>query len=289
MRSNKQSARSLIAFLVTWAFIVLTVSGIVLYIVPQGRIAYWTHWSLFGLEKDQWGWLHMMFGGLFIVTGILHLYFNWKPFKTYLAERVSGHLEMKREVLIASLLTLALAVTSVLNLPPASWVIALNNDIKRAWIDSPDVEPPFGHAEELSLAGLARRQGMDADAALTALREAGLQVPDARASLEHIARSNGVTPMAVFARLPKGERRSPGRQQSWTDQSVEERFSGSGIGRKTLAEVCETLAIELPQCLAKLQAAGVDADADETARQVANRHSLNPIDLVKRLLVAPAG
>ena len=53
MIKNKQSLRSLIAFLVTWAFAVLTVTGIVLYIVPQGRIAYWTHWSLAGLDKEQ--------------------------------------------------------------------------------------------------------------------------------------------------------------------------------------------------------------------------------------------
>ena len=40
MIKNKQSLRSPIAFSVTWAFVVLTVTGIVLYIVPQGRIAY---------------------------------------------------------------------------------------------------------------------------------------------------------------------------------------------------------------------------------------------------------
>ena len=37
MRKNKQSARSLTAFLVTWAFVVLTVTGIVLYVVPQAE------------------------------------------------------------------------------------------------------------------------------------------------------------------------------------------------------------------------------------------------------------
>ena len=87
MLKNKQSTRSLTAFLVTWAFLILTVSGIVLYIVPQGRIAYWVHWSLLGLGKSDWANLHMVFGCLFIATGILHLYFNWKPFKKYLADR----------------------------------------------------------------------------------------------------------------------------------------------------------------------------------------------------------
>ena len=60
MIKNKQSTRSLIAFLVTWAFLVLMVSGIVLYLVPQGRVAYWVHWSLAGLDKEQWAAVHMM-------------------------------------------------------------------------------------------------------------------------------------------------------------------------------------------------------------------------------------
>lgn len=52
----------------------------------------------------------MMFGGMFIVTGVLHLYFNWKPFKKYLAARVQGHLALKREALIATAITIALFV-----------------------------------------------------------------------------------------------------------------------------------------------------------------------------------
>ncbi|WP_029131881.1 DUF4405 domain-containing protein [Sedimenticola selenatireducens] len=105
MIKNKQSLRSLIAFLVTWAFVVLTVTGIILYIIPHGRIAYWTHWSLAGLGKEQWGWVHMMFGGIFIVTGALHLYYNWKPFKKYLAERVRGKLNLSHELVASLLLT----------------------------------------------------------------------------------------------------------------------------------------------------------------------------------------
>ena len=80
MVSNKQSLRAFVAFLVTWSFAVLGVTGLVLYVVPQGRVAFWTHWSLLGLGKTDWGNVHMLFGGVFIVTGILHLYFNWKPF-----------------------------------------------------------------------------------------------------------------------------------------------------------------------------------------------------------------
>ena len=79
MRKNKQQLRSLTAFIVTWAFIVLTVTGIILYIVPQGRVAYWVHWSLAGMEKEQWGWVHMMFGGVFIITGSLLVKIKFDP------------------------------------------------------------------------------------------------------------------------------------------------------------------------------------------------------------------
>ena len=117
MVSNKQSRRAFIAFLVTWSFAVLSVTGLVLYIVPQGRVAFWTHWSLLGLGKTDWGNVHMLFGGVFIVTGILHLYFNWKPFKKYLAERVKGHLELKRELVTSLGATLLLVAAALANLP----------------------------------------------------------------------------------------------------------------------------------------------------------------------------
>ncbi len=63
MVSNKQSMRSFIACLVTWSFAILTVTELVLYIVPQGRVAFWTHWSLLGLGKARWTDVHMLFGG----------------------------------------------------------------------------------------------------------------------------------------------------------------------------------------------------------------------------------
>ncbi|OAD20684.1 conserved hypothetical protein, membrane, partial [Candidatus Thiomargarita nelsonii] len=187
-----------VAFLVTWSFIVLTVTGIVLYIVPHGRVAYWVHWSLAGMEKEQWGWVHMMFGGVFIITGILHLYYNWKPFKKYFAVRIKGHLEFKQEIVVATALTLLIFVLSVLNIPPASWVIDLNSWIKGTWVTSPDLEPPFGHAEEVSLAGISRRMNIDLKKAMNELENNGIHIESQRDSLEKIARSNQTTPMAVY-------------------------------------------------------------------------------------------
>ena len=285
MRKNKQSARSLTAFLVTWAFVVLTVTGLVLYVVPQGRVAYWTHWSLAGMEKEQWGWVHMMFGGVFIVTGVLHLYFNWKPFKGYFAERIKGHFALKREIVVATVLTVVIFVLSAFDLPPASWVIDLNTRIKDSWITSPELEPPFGHAEEASLAGLARRTDIDLAAGLEELRRNGVVFEDERDTLEKIARRNDTTPMAVYALLRRHERPAQPLPEVLTAEDIEARFSGTGLGRKTLKELAATAGFDLQLGLQRLARAGIEASADDNARELADRSDRTPIELLTLMML----
>jgi hypothetical protein len=288
MLSNKQSMRSLVSFLVAWAFVVLTVTGIVLYVVPQGRIAYWVHWSLLGLEKTQWGWVHMMFGGVFIVSGLLHLYFNWNTFRTFIAGRVRGHLRPKREVLVATLLTVVIFIVSAADLPPASWVIDLNDRVKASWVTSPDLEPPFGHAEEISLAGLAARQRLDLAAVLRSLEQAGMGVEGPDESLESIARRNGITPMAVYAVVRDSGSAEPPSGALASRAELEARFAGTGLGRKTITELAAALEVEPERALQRLARAGVEAGAGDTARNVADAQGVSPIDIAALMIGLPS-
>ncbi len=291
MFANKHPARSLTAFLVTWSFLILTISGVVLYIVPQGRIAYWVHWGLWGLEKEDWGHVHMMFGGLFIVTGILHLYFNWKPFKKYLAERISGQYRVSRELAISLLLSILILAGSIWEVPPVSWVFDLNKTVKDAWVTGPDLEPPFGHAEEISLAGIARRMNLDLPKAEQALLDAGFKVADRGDSLDRIARDNDTTPMAIYGVI----RRFPLKQeataalQPLTAEELEAKFAGTGLGRKGVNEVAAAAGIAPAQARARLLQAGVQYGADETLRDIAERQGVSPIDLLKIMATESAG
>ena len=61
------------------SFIVMLLTSIILYIVPQGRIAYWADWRLWGLTKEQWGNIHINTGILFLTALGFHIYYNWKP------------------------------------------------------------------------------------------------------------------------------------------------------------------------------------------------------------------
>ncbi|MCP4075332.1 MAG: DUF4405 domain-containing protein [Gammaproteobacteria bacterium] len=286
MKKNKQSSRSLTAFLVTWAFIVLTVTGIILYIVPQGRIAHWVHWSLLGMSKDQWSWVHMMFGGVFIFTGFLHLYFNWKPFKKYFADKVKGHFKPKQEIFIATAITVFIFVVSALNIPPASWVIDLNGWLKGAWVTSPELEPPYGHAEESSLAGISRKIRLDINKITAHLDESGIQFSGKKDTLDNIARNNGTTPMAIYEmikifKLP--EKKTGSKKLS--AEEIEDKYSGTGLGRKTITEICAEIGIPLEVGLKKLMDNGVEATGKDKARPISEKYDKTPIDLMKILLL----
>ena len=286
MLKNKQSTRSLIAFIVTWAFGILTVTGLVLYIVPQGRVAFWTHWSLLGLSKEQWGDVHMMFGGLFIVAGIIHLYFNWKPFKKFLAERVKGRMQVKQEFVIAMVFSVVIVVMSVFHIPPVSWVFDLNETLKDSWVTSPELEPPFGHAEEVSLAGISRRMGLDLEQSVVALKRKGYRFSGPQDSLDKIANDNATTPMAVYEVIRQYEMQpEPVPLTGMTLEEVEDRFAGTGLGRKTLVEVCDKVDLAVTSCMERLVTKGYQVGAQDKLKEVAERYEINPIDILKMLLV----
>lgn len=281
MRKNKQSTRSLIAFIVTWAFVVLTVTGIVLYIVPQGRVAYWVHWSLAGMEKEQWGWIHMMFGGVFIISGFLHLFYNWQPFKKYVADRVKGHIKPKQEIFIATAITIAIIAVSALNIPPASWIIDLNSWIKGTWVTSPELEPPFGHAEESSLAGIAKKMNIDVEKAMQELESNGIEFTGKKDTLENISRLNNTTPMYIYGLILRHKMSSSIEDiKLITAEDIEAKYSGTGLGRKSLAEICLEIEIDLGTGLDKLSNAGISASGDDVARDIAEKYSRSPIDLL---------
>jgi uncharacterized membrane protein len=285
-RDKAVNVRALTAFIVTWAFAVAIVTGIILYVVPQGRVAYWTDWHLIGLPKDGWSNIHIVFGAIFIVSGILHLYFNWKPFKKYLSERSAGHLHVKREVVIASAGTVLVVFAAIAVVPPVSWLFELNHSVKQSWVTSPDLEPPYGHAEESSLRALTRRTGIDLEPALAKLSVDGFAVTGPTDSLKNIALRNGTTPMAVFARIKefrKAPETVPGA--AYTAEAVEEQFEGTGVGRKTLAEIIEITGVDQETAAHRLAGTDIEADADETLRRIADRHDLAPIQVLQTILV----
>ena len=54
MEKKQFNVRGFISLLTACSFILMSVTGIVLYFTPQGRIAFWTNWKFIGLTKTVW-------------------------------------------------------------------------------------------------------------------------------------------------------------------------------------------------------------------------------------------
>lgn len=289
MERKPFNMRAMTAFMVTAAFVFCVVTGVVLFAVPQGRIANWVDWRLLGLLKEEWAQVHLVFGLLFVVFGIIHLFpYNWPTFKAYLAARRQGRLDFRRprrELVAGVAVALLLAAGSVAAVPPFSQFFAFNAWVKESWVAGPDYEPPFGHAEELSLASFAKRMNMDLAAATAALSAQGVAFGGPQDSLGGIAKANGMSAMDLYMLIKPFERQTAAAPTHYSPEMIEEQFQGKGVGRKTVAEMAAQAGVDAAAVVDRLEKAGIAAQAGRTLKELAEAHGMTPVDVLKIMLV----
>ena len=269
------------------SFILLLLTAIILYIEPHGRVAYWIKWNFLGLEKDQWGNIHIFSGLLFLVAGGFHLFYNWKPLIRYLSGKIETGLRYKRELMISSLIFLWIIASGIWSLPPLVYVADLGEAIKSSWVTSAELEPPFGHAERVSLKTFCKKQGISLDRAMAELREAGFKVNRPDKTLGNIADSKGTSGMGVYAVIkklePKPEMMKPG--SVWTPEMVEESFAGTGVGRKSIGQIIKDHGLDQKTVYRSLKRSGIEAMEDDKIKELADKHDSTPIKILTIMLV----
>ncbi|AZR72822.1 hypothetical protein BBF96_05090 [Anoxybacter fermentans] len=78
MKVNLIKVRGIISLLLLILFIVISVTGIGLWLAPSGRIARQIEWSFLGLNKELLEDLHTYTGFIMIFLTIVHLLLNYK-------------------------------------------------------------------------------------------------------------------------------------------------------------------------------------------------------------------
>lgn len=314
--------RILISLVTAFSFVAMSLSGIAAFIVPQGKVAFWTNWTFLGLSKTQWGNIHITTSVLFLIAGIWHTWYNWTPLMQYL-RGVPGRMAASwRDLAVATLITVFFAVGAVTRTPPLNYILNFNDWIKESWVRTPADDPPFGHAEMLSLKGFCKKMYIDTGEALLELRHAGLAVPDENSTVEQIARMNKMTPASLYQIIKKLERPespipsaltipAPAVRQDvpvdksvvknrtatphvinttsepprYTGDLVVERFEGKGIGKKSLSDICQELNLDSTKVKQKLATKHLSIKDDETLKDAATRMGIVPIELLKTILI----
>ncbi|MEA2030454.1 MAG: DUF4405 domain-containing protein [candidate division Zixibacteria bacterium] len=284
--SKKIHKRGLTSFFTLFGFLIMSVTGLILYVVPAGRIAYWTNWELIGLTKTEWDNIHILSSILFIVAGSFHIYFNWKPLMNYFKSKARKGVKLRRELSISLILSVWVIVSSIWLLPPLSYLLDFNEWIKTTWIVQDEYEPPFGHAELLSLKIFSRKMDIDLNKATLELRANGIVFESVDETLEIIAENNETSPMDLYFLIKKFEPApKPEKLQTYTPESIEVKFSGAGIGNKSISAMCKKLGINDEEAISRLASVEVTATVDQTLKAVAKQVETEPIELMKVILI----
>lgn len=285
------SWRALTSMLTTGGFLVMAITGLMLFITPEGRLAYWVDWSVLGLSKSQWGDIHVTSSLIFILFGFIHLWYNWRQFVSYLRRRLEAGVRVRSEGPIALALMAVLVVGTLYSVPPFTYVLDLSATIKDSWKTDPSMEPPFGHAEEVSLKTLALRTASNTADIVAAIRAGGYKVDSADQTVKDVATLNHVSPSDLWTEVVK---RVPtaapepidAKTKVWTAEEVETAFEGRGFGNKTVEQTAAEVGLATDEVLARLKAGGVEATAGDRLRPLADAIGSTPTELLKVVLVS---
>jgi hypothetical protein len=118
------------------------------------------------------------------------------------------------------------------------------------------------------------------------VRAKGVIVEKGEDSLEKIAKANKITPMELYAIIKKFDQQPPVViMESYTPEMVDEKFSGTGIGKKTLAEICKETGFDIGHARDNLLKNNIEMKDDETLKTAVEKRKVNPIEVLKVILV----
>ncbi len=268
--------RKIVSLTSLLAFVCTALSSVVLFIAPQGRVAYWSDWRLWGLGREQWSDLHITLGTLFLAALILHAYYNWGPILSYLRDRARRVTGLTPAFAVALGLCLVTVLGTLGGVPPFSSLLSLADHFKDRAARTYG-EPPYGHAELSSLKTFASRVDLDLDEVLARLRAAGLRLDGPQDTLLRIADANGLAPQDVYrAMLP--EQGAAGAKPAGLPADPP-----PGTGARTLADLCAAYGLNLPQTLRGLADQGIRAEAGRTVKEIASDNGVGPLDVYEAL------
>ncbi len=267
---NMRKITSLTALI---SFVLLMVTSIVLYIVPEGRVAYWADWRLWALSKGDWAGVHTNLGFLFLISVLLHIYYNWKPMISYMKNRARQVRIFTPDFNLSLVITLVVFFFTLWGVPPFSSILHLSESIK----ESASVkygEPPYSHAELSPLAAFVAHSNvnLDLDESLKLLETAGIRIEKIDQPMIEIAEANGISPNQIYLAIQK-------KEQPLSDVMPEEPIGGTG--KKTLESICSAYQLDIDRVIQGLAAKGIKVDANQTLQEAAAANRMGPDGVYK--------
>ena len=271
--------RKITSLTASLAFILMVLTSIVLYIVPQGRVAYWADWRLWGLTKTDWGNIHINLGLLFLIALFLHVYYNWAPLISYLKDKAKRIKVLTPEFNVALVITGVFIVGTAFLWPPFIWVMDLNNHFKDNGAEKYG-DPPYGHAELSSLKTFTKKMNLDLEKSMGLLKQAGYPVESGEMTLETIGRKYDIPPQKIYQTIKPAEIALV--QVDATTINLPD-SPPPGTGNLSLADFCARYNLNRKLVVPGLKTLGITATAEATLKDIATRNDTSPIDIYEKI------
>jgi hypothetical protein len=270
---KKFSFRAFVSLYIVISFLIMTLSGIVLFLSPPGRIANWTNWKYFGLLKSEWQAVHTIFTFIFVIAILFHIFFNWRSILAYLKTKIDSKLKPRKEILLAITVSVLIFILTLNRVVPFSSVMAFGESLKDSW-STQSSEPPIPHAEEQSLSKFAQTINLPKETLVSNLESKGIKIKNDSITIGELSKNNNLTPNELYKIVSETTGKSINSQQQG---------QGKGYGRKTISQICSEADLTVEEGINRLKLAGYIAEKNEKLKDVAARYNLAPSDIANTI------
>lgn len=264
------SLKKITSLTMMFVMIIMTYTGVILFITPPGRIANWANWELLGLSKEQYAQLHSTFMVLFIIMTLIHIFYNWKPLTSYMKNKAKELIVFTKDMIVSILLTLLVLVGTIYEYSPFTNFLDFGESIKNSW-EKEYGTAPYSHAELSSLKSFTKKLGYDLEKVKELLLLNNIKYEETQ-SLSQIAKANGISPQYIYNLFRKN-----------FEKKGEEKIQLTGLGKKNISEVAITLKLSQEELISKLKEIGIKAKESDKFKEISENYDMSPMDVIEKL------
>lgn len=271
--------RAFVSVLTGFSFLLMAVTGLVLFFAPSCRMARDTSWTVWGQSKEQWVAVHVWFSTAFVVASIFHLYFNWTPLVNYFKARVRKGFAFRMEWISALVICGVIYAGTICDAAPFSSLIAWKETFKHGTSDA----GAHGRGWRGRAAGQQGQNHLGASANnlsdhTCSVECEGTQNDTCNEAFEH-------TDTAESGHGENCEHHQAGIHEGAQAQVPYRGRGGAGMGQKTLKQFCNEEGIELSSAIMRLKNEGYTVRETMTMREIADSKGMHPREL--RIILQP--
>ena len=204
-KNKKFNYRRFVSYSTLFSFIMLSITGLILYITPHGSFSRWTNWKLLFFTKDHLEGIHTVFSFVSLFFIIWHLVFNFRVIISYLKTDIfSSKLKIKKELFFSILIILSIIFSSFLYLPPFNSIINLGEHLKRSW-EKTSIKAPIADFESHTIEQISQKVfAVPFQKLVKILRSHSFIILNNQQTIKEIAQQNSTSPKEIYLLLKKG-------------------------------------------------------------------------------------